>query len=105
MTKQNKNLKYVGKLSQRFPRYLVFFLRHAIRMHIYGIIKDIYIYIFTIHEYDFDNINCGNLPTSFQVSCVIMQKNGAGLHTASSCYWDNTTDGKDNYLNKKKTNT
>ena len=28
------------------------------------------------------------------VTCVIMQKNGAGLHTASSCYWDNTTDGK-----------
>ena len=25
--------------------------------------------------------------------CVIMQKNGAGLHTASSCFWDNTTDG------------
>ena len=22
-----------------------------------------------------------------------MQKNGAGLHTASSCYWDNTSDG------------
>ena len=22
-----------------------------------------------------------------------MQKNGAGLHTASSCYWDNSTDG------------
>ena len=22
-----------------------------------------------------------------------MQKNGAGLHTASSCFWDNTTDG------------
>ena len=28
------------------------------------------------------------------VTCVIMQKNGAGLHTASSCFWDNTTDGK-----------
>ena len=27
------------------------------------------------------------------VTCVIMQKNGAGLHTASSCFWDNTTDG------------
>ncbi|KAG8309671.1 hypothetical protein J6590_078967 [Homalodisca vitripennis] len=27
------------------------------------------------------------------VTCTIMQKNGAGLHTASSCYWDNTTDG------------
>ena len=23
-----------------------------------------------------------------------MQKNGAGLHTASSCFWDNTTDGE-----------
>ena len=22
-----------------------------------------------------------------------MQKNGGGLHTASSCYWDNATDG------------
>lgn len=22
-----------------------------------------------------------------------MQKNGAGLHSASSCYWDNNTDG------------
>ena len=29
----------------------------------------------------------------FSVTCVIMQKNGAGLHTASSCYWDNSTDG------------
>lgn len=28
------------------------------------------------------------------VSCVIMQKNGAGLHTAASCFWDNSTDGK-----------
>lgn len=33
------------------------------------------------------------------VTCVIMQKNGAGLHTASSCFWDNSTDGK-NHLYK-----
>jgi dynein light chain Tctex-type 1 len=32
-------------------------------------------------------------PFKYIVTCVIMQKNGAGLHTASSCYWDNTTDG------------
>ncbi|XP_029945908.1 dynein light chain Tctex-type 1 isoform X2 [Salarias fasciatus] len=25
--------------------------------------------------------------------CVIMQKTGAGLQTAASCFWDNTTDG------------
>ena len=43
-----------------------------------------------------------------------MQKNGAGLHTASSCFWDNTTDGNlrlkykifsltcDNYLKVNK---
>uniref|UniRef100_A0A673KGE1 Uncharacterized protein n=1 Tax=Sinocyclocheilus rhinocerous TaxID=307959 RepID=A0A673KGE1_9TELE len=29
-----------------------------------------------------------------QVTCIILQKNGAGLHTASSCFWDNSTDGK-----------
>jgi len=27
------------------------------------------------------------------VTCIIMQKNGAGLHTASTCYWDTKTDG------------
>uniref|UniRef100_A0A8C1Q1S2 Dynein, light chain, Tctex-type 1 n=1 Tax=Cyprinus carpio TaxID=7962 RepID=A0A8C1Q1S2_CYPCA len=27
------------------------------------------------------------------VTCIIMQKNGAGLQSASSCFWDNTTDG------------
>lgn len=32
-------------------------------------------------------------PFKYIVTCFIMQKTGAGLHTASSCYWDNTTDG------------
>uniref|UniRef100_A0A8C3S6M7 Dynein light chain Tctex-type 3 n=1 Tax=Chelydra serpentina TaxID=8475 RepID=A0A8C3S6M7_CHESE len=27
------------------------------------------------------------------VTCAVMQKSGAGLHTASSCFWDTTTDG------------
>ena len=31
-----------------------------------------------------------------KVNCVIMQKNGAGLHVASSRYWDNATDGTHN---------
>mmetsp|Transcript_16218 Transcript_16218/g.31151 ORF Transcript_16218/g.31151 Transcript_16218/m.31151 type:complete len:114 (+) Transcript_16218:269-610(+) len=34
-----------------------------------------------------------NKPFKYVVTCVIMQRNGAGLHTASSCYWDNATDG------------
>lgn len=36
-----------------------------------------------------------SLPHSHtSVTSVIMQKNGAGLHTASSCFWDNSTDGE-----------
>ncbi|NP_001088001.1 dynein light chain Tctex-type 3 L homeolog [Xenopus laevis] len=27
------------------------------------------------------------------VSCTVMQKRGSGLHAASSCFWDNNTDG------------
>ena len=27
------------------------------------------------------------------VTAVIMQKNGAGLHTATSCFWDQSCDG------------
>eukprot|EP01027_Heterolobosea_sp_BB2_P008122 GEZU01012055.1.p2 GENE.GEZU01012055.1~~GEZU01012055.1.p2 ORF type:complete len:115 (-),score=20.55 GEZU01012055.1:47-391(-) len=33
-----------------------------------------------------------NKPFKYIVTCVILQKNGAGMQTASSCYWDNTTD-------------
>jgi len=29
----------------------------------------------------------------YTVTCVIMQKTGAGLHAASACYWDESTDG------------
>ncbi|KAJ8287487.1 hypothetical protein COCON_G00001460 [Conger conger] len=32
-------------------------------------------------------------PFKYIVTCIILQKNGAGLHTASSCFWDNTMDG------------
>ncbi|VVC36351.1 Tctex-1 [Cinara cedri] len=33
-------------------------------------------------------------PFKYMVTCVIMQKSDAAdTHTASACYWDNTTDG------------
>ncbi|XP_012719865.2 dynein light chain Tctex-type 3 isoform X2 [Fundulus heteroclitus] len=32
-------------------------------------------------------------PFKYIVNCTIMQKSGAGLHTANACYWDTTTDG------------
>uniref|UniRef100_A0A2I3HCA2 Dynein light chain Tctex-type 1 n=1 Tax=Nomascus leucogenys TaxID=61853 RepID=A0A2I3HCA2_NOMLE len=32
-------------------------------------------------------------PFKYIVTCVIIQKNGAGSHTASSCFWDSSTDG------------
>merc|ERR1712187_1005071 len=34
-----------------------------------------------------------NKPFKYIVTAVLMQKNGAGLHTATSTFWDNTTDG------------
>lgn len=34
-----------------------------------------------------------NKPFKYIVTAVVMQKNGAGLHTATSCFWDNTSDG------------
>ncbi|TEA28509.1 hypothetical protein DBR06_SOUSAS2010143, partial [Sousa chinensis] len=32
-------------------------------------------------------------PFKYIVTRVIMQKNRAGLHMASSCFWDSSTDG------------
>lgn len=36
----------------------------------------------------------GYVSRPFLVTCTIMQKNGAGMITATSCYWDRDTDGK-----------
>ncbi|KAI8614185.1 hypothetical protein CcCBS67573_g06048 [Chytriomyces confervae] len=44
-----------------------------------------------------------NKPFKYIVTCTIMQKNGAGLHAASSCYWDSTTDGCTTYKYDSKT--
>merc|ERR1712167_399365 len=33
-----------------------------------------------------------NKPFKYIVSCIIMQKNGAGVHTATSAYWDTSSD-------------
>ncbi|XP_035473748.1 dynein light chain Tctex-type 1 [Scophthalmus maximus] len=32
-------------------------------------------------------------PFKYILTCIIMQKNGAGLQTTSACFWDNSTDG------------
>ena len=31
-------------------------------------------------------------PFKYVVNCTVMQKNGAGLHAAHSCYWDGAND-------------
>jgi dynein light chain Tctex-type 1 len=33
-----------------------------------------------------------NKPFKYLVSCMIMQKNGAGVHMGHSCFWDRTND-------------
>lgn len=32
-------------------------------------------------------------PYKYIINSIIMQKTGAGLHTASSCFWNDRTDG------------
>ncbi|RKO98150.1 hypothetical protein CXG81DRAFT_29580 [Caulochytrium protostelioides] len=44
-----------------------------------------------------------NKPFKYIVTTTIMQKTGAGLHVASTCYWDATTDGSATYKFDAKT--
>eukprot|EP01083_Nonionella_stella_P085122 235879_1 len=39
------------------------------------------------------NLQNLNKPFKYVVTTVIMQNNGAGLHSASTCYWDPNADG------------
>lgn len=40
------------------------------------------------------SLQTANKPFKYVVTCIIMQKNGAGLHTASTCFWDTKSDGE-----------
>ncbi|CAG9461412.1 unnamed protein product [Pedinophyceae sp. YPF-701] len=42
-------------------------------------------------------------PMKYIVTCVIMQKTGAGLCTACSCWWDNAMDGSRTFRWENKT--
>ena len=33
-----------------------------------------------------------NKPFKYVVTCILMQKNGAGVHTGQSCFWDVAND-------------
>lgn len=44
-----------------------------------------------------------NKPFKYVVTAAVMQKTGAGLHMASSCYWDNAADGSCTYKWENKT--
>jgi len=33
-----------------------------------------------------------NKPFKYIVTCIIMQKNGAGIHSTNSCFWDSAND-------------
>jgi dynein light chain Tctex-type 1 len=35
-----------------------------------------------------------NKPYKYIITCIIMQKNGAGLNTAASMYWDTEKDNQ-----------
>ncbi|KAG9334425.1 hypothetical protein JZ751_007681 [Albula glossodonta] len=48
----------------------------------------------TIVEHSLTQLVKQGKPFKYIVNCAVMQKSGAGLHTANSCYWDTATDGK-----------
>jgi len=55
--------------------------------------KQVHSWTITIIDEVLKNLTQANKPFKYIVTCIIMQRNGAGLHTASTCYWDTKTDG------------
>lgn len=39
-----------------------------------------------------ENLTQQNNQCKYIVTCVVIQNNGAGIHAASTCYWDNSQD-------------
>jgi dynein light chain Tctex-type 1 len=49
--------------------------------------KRIHDWTSTIVESVLKSLQQSSKPFKYVVTCIIMQKNGAGLHTASTCFW------------------
>jgi len=43
-------------------------------------------------------LNENKKPFKYIVTCLIMQRNGAGIHNATSCFWDASNDGVHTYV-------
>ncbi|KAI8335106.1 Tctex-1 [Chlamydoabsidia padenii] len=56
----------------------------------------------TIVETCLKKLRSTNNNYKFIVTCVIMQKNGAGFYAGSSVYWDNIHDGSASYRHETK---
>ncbi|CAO3610953.1 unnamed protein product [Cunninghamella echinulata] len=56
----------------------------------------------TIVETCLKKLRAKNKNYKFVVTCVIMQKNGAGFYAGSSVYWDNSRDGSASYRYENK---
>ncbi|CAN8018641.1 unnamed protein product [Ixodes persulcatus] len=82
LTKMNKPFKYIGKEDSKYHRRTLFLRSRALfPFHSSRTRSSLFLAV------------SRTFPFAVPVTCVIMEKNGAGLHTATSCYWDNTTDG------------
>ncbi|KAG8173671.1 hypothetical protein JTE90_016980 [Oedothorax gibbosus] len=87
----------MGKVQ--FPADVVSDIIKSVIREVFEQAKDVYPEIFAekwaalIEEKVLWNLSKLNNPFNYIVCCAIMQKNGAGLHCISSCYWDDSTDG------------
>eukprot|EP01090_Pellita_catalonica_P023359 TRINITY_DN956_c0_g1_i4.p1 TRINITY_DN956_c0_g1~~TRINITY_DN956_c0_g1_i4.p1 ORF type:complete len:117 (-),score=10.11 TRINITY_DN956_c0_g1_i4:19-369(-) len=49
------------------------------------------------------NLTAANKNYKYIISCTLLEKKGAGFHTATSAYWDNTSDTSCSYRWENKT--
>jgi len=55
-------------------------------------------WIETICEQCMEKLNGLKKPFKYIVTCAIIQKTGAGVHTATSSFWDSVNDGVHTYV-------
>ncbi|CAH1769121.1 7084_t:CDS:2, partial [Entrophospora sp. SA101] len=57
----------------------------------------------TIVEQTLKKLSSLNKSFKYIVTCTIFEKNGAGIHATTTCYWDSRYDGNNINNNKRST--
>lgn len=92
MNSQGNDLTVFSEIKETAHRIAEGVIDNALGKRVYNS-KEVQNWVNSISDNVIKSMTDYNKNFKFMVTCIIMQKNDAGLNVASTCYWNSQVDG------------